>query len=151
MSKPVLVTIFAALFSFVIAPQPAHAAPDDACSLLTLSQIKSAAGTDPVAGKPSSANKVCTWNMASPSSNVKIITLMLQDPKMFNAGKNAPTPVTPVSGIGDDAYFMALGDMVSLFVKKGSISFKIAVYAKLPVDQKEAMEKALASQIVSQL
>jgi hypothetical protein len=140
-----------AIFVTVLAASRASAGPDDACSLLTLAQIKSAAGTDPVAGKPSSSNKVCTWNMASPSSNVKIITLMLQDPKMFNAGKNAPTPVTSVSGIGDDAYFMALGDMVSLFVKKGSISFKVAVYAKLPVDQKEAIEKSLATQVASQL
>ena len=56
-----------------------------------------------------------------------------------------------VDTLGDDAFFLAVGDQVGLIVKKGSGAFKVAVYAKLSVDQKEAMEKALAAQIVSQL
>jgi hypothetical protein len=79
--------------------------------------------------------------------------------EIFESGKNMPPPVnvpvraivTPASGISDDAYFVAVRDQVTLVVKKGSNSFKVAVYAKLPTEQKEAMEKSLAIQIASQL
>jgi hypothetical protein len=95
----------------------------------------------------------------APTAVVNFVTLVLQDPKFFEGGKNMPAPadvptramVTPVSGVGDDAYFVAVRDQVGLVVKKGSSAFKVAVYAKLPVEQKEAMEKALATQIASQL
>jgi hypothetical protein len=155
MSKLTFPLFFAALF---ISTSPADAAPD-ACSLLTPSQIKSATGADASPGVAGSA-KLCQWNASmAPGATVNFVTLVLQDPKFFDSGKNMPAPanaparaiVTPVSGIGDDAYFVAVRDQVGLVVRKGSSAFKVAVYAKLPVDQKEAMEKTLATQIASQL
>ena len=137
----------------VAAPQRAAAAPGDACSLLTPAQIKSATGADTSPGVAGSA-KLCQWNASlAPGATVNFVTLVLQDPKFFDGGKNVPAPavVTPVSGVGDDAYYVAVRDQVGLVVKKGSTAFKVAVYAKLPVDQKESMEKSLAKQIVSQL
>jgi hypothetical protein len=154
MLKLLPVTIFVGIAAFGLAAKPASAAPGNACSLLTPAQIKSATNAEVAAGTAGSA-KLCTWSPSAPaSSSVKAITLLLySDTNAFEPGKHMPAPavVTPVSGVGDDAFFLAVGDQVGLIVKKGSGAFKVAVYAKLSVDQKESMEKALASQIVSQL
>jgi hypothetical protein len=154
MLKLMLAVAFGAAVALGSAAPRIEAASGDACSLLTPAQIKSAVGADVGAGAAGSP-KLCQWNAAlAPTSPVKFITLLLySDTNAFGAGKNMPAPavVTPVSGIGDDAYFVAVGDQVGLIVKKGSNMFKVAVYAKLPVDQKESMEKVLATQIVSKL
>ena len=154
MPRLMLTAALAAAFAFGVASPRANVAPGDACSLLTPAQIKSAVGTDVGAGAAGSP-KLCQWNASLAStSTVKFVTLLLySDTNGFGPGKNMPAPavVTPVSGIGDDAYFLAVKDQVGLIVKKGSGAFKITVYAKLPVDQKESVEKALAAQIVSQL
>ena len=136
-----------------VAAPIANASPGDACSLLTQGQIKSAIGADVSAGAAGSP-KLCQWNSSlAPGAKVNFVTLLLQDPKFFEGGKSLPAPavITPVSGVGDDAFYVAVRDQVSLVVKKGSSSFKVSVYAKLPLDQKEAMEKSLATQIASQL
>jgi hypothetical protein len=147
------------IFALGVAAPRSQAAPGDACSLLTPAQIKSATGADVTAGVAGSA-KLCQWNASmAPTATVNFVTLVLQDPKFFESGKNMPAPanvpvraiVTPVAGIGDDAYYVAVRDKVGLVVKKGSSAFKVAVYAKLPNEQKEAMEKSLATQIASQL
>lgn len=154
MSKLTLASIFAMLFLLVCSPSRVLAAPGDACSLLTPAQIKSVVGAEVGVGAAGSA-KLCQWNASlAPTSTVKFITLLLySDTNAFEPGKHMPAPavVTPASGVGDDAFFLAVGDQVGLIVKKGSGAFKITVYAKLPVDKKEAMEKLLAAQIVSQL
>jgi hypothetical protein len=154
MPRLLFVAILGSIFALCVALPRANAAPGDACSLLTPAQIKSATGADVNVGSAASA-KLCQWNASSAAnSSVKFITLLLySDTKSFAAGKNMPAPavVTSVSGIGDDAFFLAVADQVGLIVKKGSGMFKITVYAKLSIDQKESMEKALAMQIVSQL
>jgi hypothetical protein len=158
-SRFILAAVLAAIFAFGVAAPGAGAAPGDACSLLTQAQIKSATGAEVSAGVAGSP-KLCQWNASmAPGATVNFVTLVLQDPKFFESGKNMPAPanvpvravVTPVSGVGDDAYFVAVRDQVGLVVKKGSSAFKVAVYAKLPNDQKETMEKSLAMQIASQL
>ena len=54
-------------------------------------------------------------------------------------------------GVGDEGYYFVTGDQVGLLVKRGSVSFKVAVYAKLPVDKKEAMELTLAKDVLTKL
>ena len=80
---------------------------------------------------------------------------MLQTLAPFEAGKSFQSKaivVTPVSGVGDDAYYLAVSNNVGLIVKKGDISFKVAVYASdLTIEQKQAVEKTLAQQVVSKL
>jgi hypothetical protein len=58
-------------------------------------------------------------------------------------------PLTPVSGVGDAAFYLALGDNVGLIVKKGSGAFKVAVYQHGPVDKKQAAEKVLAGYVLA--
>ena len=153
MPRLILAAALGAISAFGFAAPRAHTAPGDACSLLTPAQIKSATGADVIPGVAGSP-KLCQWNASmAPTAVVNFVTLVLQDPNFFANGKNVPAPaiVTPVSGVGDDAYFVAVRDQVGLVVKKGSSAFKVAVYAKLPNDQKETMEKKLAMQIASQL
>ena len=154
MLRPRLTAVLTALFAFALIGPIAHAAPGNACSLLTPAQIKSATSADVGAGEAATA-KLCSWNPSAPaSSDVKSITLLLQnDTNAFEAGKHMPAPavVTSVSGVGEDAFFLAVGDQVGLIVKKGSVVFKVAVYARVPLEKKEAMEKSLAALIVPQL
>jgi hypothetical protein len=43
------------------------------------------------------------------------------------------------------------GEIVMLFFKKGSSSVKVAVYAKMPVDEMAAMELAIAKKVATKL
>ncbi len=82
---------------------------------------------------------------------------MLQDVSGFEGGKrlgqtaSKDLSVAPISGVGDDAYYLALGEQVGLIVKKGNVAFKVAVYARVPIESKEAKEKILAQQVVAGL
>ena len=64
------------------------------------------------------------------------------------AGKGAE--VKPAS-VGDDAYYFVAGDQAALFVKKGAVSFKVAVYARIPTEEKEAIELKLAKAVAAKL
>ena len=76
---------------------------------------------------------------------------MLQGTDAFQTGKSVSVKsiiVTPVSNLGDDAYYLAVGANVGLIVLKGSASFKVAIYGGISMDKKQALEKALAQQIL---
>jgi hypothetical protein len=151
-----LSAIIAAIF--IAATPSTHAAPpDDACSLVTDAQVSAAVG---VSVKPGvyvtpTFKKTCTWNATTPvPQSVKIVTLMLQGLDAYQAGKNTSLKsiiVTPASGIGDDAYYLGTDAVFGLVVKKGSIAFKVAVYADIPKEKKQALEKALAQQVLAKL
>src|SRR4029079_4642674 len=103
--------------------------------------------------------KTCTW---TPSGKSKIgsVTLNLQTAAFYDGGKRNATMAAAAVGVGgeikpasvgDDAYYFVTGDQAALFVKKGAVSFKVAVYAKIPVNEKEAMELKLAREVVAKL
>ena len=56
--------------------------------------------------------------------------------------------LTPVGGLGDDAYYLAVSDQVGLVVKKGGLAFKVAVYQHGPLGPKQTAERTLAGKIV---
>jgi hypothetical protein len=156
-SKIRLGAVFALIFIAGAARVPsANAASGDACSLLTQAQISAALSVSVGAGQyQGTYKKTCTWYTTSNAAEgAKYVTLVLQGLDAFQAGKLAPVKtivVTPVSGIGDDAYYLAVGPNVGLIVKKGNAAFKVAVYGPLPLEKKQAIEKTLALQIVSSL
>jgi hypothetical protein len=85
---------------------------------------------------------------------VKIVTLMLQNCDAFQAAKSVQVKsivVTPVTGVGDDAYYLAVGNNAGLIVKKGNVVFKVAIYGGIGMEKKQALEKALAQQVLSSL
>ncbi len=148
--------LFPAAIAIVItlAAPAARAAPADACALLTAAQVGAVLGGTAQAGTPimPTDHKVCTWRAADGASWV---TLMLQTPQAANSGRQLGTVgsivVTSVSGLGDGAYYLAVGDQVGLIVKKGGAAFKVAVYKHGPVAGKEAGEKVLAGEILSRM
>ncbi|MGH9624774.1 MAG: hypothetical protein ACRD4G_10600 [Bryobacteraceae bacterium] len=144
-----------------MAVMPSIAQADtDACTMLTAAQVGAAVGVPVAAGTHVTPTfvKTCTWN-ASGSSDVKTVTLYLQTVAAYDGGKQMATQMAAAvkeasvksAAVGDDAYYFVEGELVGLLVKKGSVSFKVAVYATLPVDKKEAMELALAKEAVTKL
>jgi hypothetical protein len=150
----------ATLFLGFAALPSAAAADIDACTLLTPAQVGAAVGVPVGDGThvTSTFVRTCTWN-ATGSSDVKTVTLLMQTAEGYDRGKQMAnqmaagakgTAVTPAR-VGDDAYFFVTGDQPGLLVKKGANSFKVTVYAKLPLEKKEAMELALAKDVVAKI
>jgi hypothetical protein len=147
-----------AFFIFVAANlHPAVAAtPGDACSLLMPAQVTAALGVSVGAGTyvTPTFRKTCTWTATT--SGGGSVTLNLQSPDQYEGGKKLASygksvSATLISGIGDEAYYFGTEKLASLFVKKGSVAFKVAVYAQIPVEKQQAAERALAMQVASQL
>jgi hypothetical protein len=140
----------------------------DACSLLSQSRVSAVlgvsigsgeypGGSSPFTGQPN--RLLCQWSQPGNSFGGKRVRLDLFGPigkltpvERFN---NAKTPVqgivkTPISGVGDDAYYIVSGLNTSLYVKKGGSVFDIVVFG-FPEDQIKAMEKTLAQDVLAKL
>jgi hypothetical protein len=145
--------LFSGVAAIFLANAAPAAPPQEAC-LLSSAEISAAVAT-PVADGTymGSFRRTCTWKAAGPAKkSVKYVTLMLQDGEAFDGGKRLASSalvVTPVSGVGDDAYFLRAGEQVGLVVRQGAGAFKVTVYADMPLQSKQAMEKALAANVVT--
>jgi hypothetical protein len=148
------------LLLFAVAIPSAAQADTDACMLLTPAQVGAAVGasvTDGMHVTPTFV-KTCTWN-GSGSSKVRAVTLYLQTAAAYDGGKRLASQMAAVgrggavkpASVGEDGYYFVAGDQVGLLVKKGGVSFKVAVYAMLPVERKEAMELTLAKEVLAKL
>ena len=153
MSQKTFSSAIAGFFILAIAVSTAVAqSSSDACSLLTQAQVSAAVSAQVSAGAhvTPTFKATCTWTAPG-----KIVTLMTEGTDPFNAGKTPMSPamqIVPVPGIGDDAYYVVIGNMVSLLTKKGSTAFKTTVYcSKLPVSTLESMESTLAQQVASEI
>lgn len=156
--RPILCAISSGCVA--VLPLVAHA-ETDACSLLSTAQVGAAVGVAVNAGTHVTPTfvKTCTWTPAG-KSQLSAATLNLQTAAFYDGAKRQATMATAASGkgtgirpasVGDDAYYFVAGDQVALFVKKGGVSFKVAVYAKIPVEEKETMELKLAREVVAKL
>ncbi len=136
-------------------------AETDACTLLTPVQVAAAVGEPVRDGTHVTPTfvKTCTWT-PSGKSKLASVTLNLQTAAFYDGGKRHATMAAAAAGkgtgikpagIGDDAYYFVTGDQAGLFVKKGAVSFKVAVYARIPAEQKEAMELELAKKVLAKL
>jgi hypothetical protein len=144
----------------VALPLMAHA-ETDACTLLTPAQVGAVVGgavSDGTHVTPTFV-KTCTWT-PSGKSKVVAVTLNLQTAASYDGGKRQVTMVIAAgakgteikpASVGDDAYYFVTGDQAGLLVKKGAVSFKVAVYAKISLEEKEAMELKLAKEVVAKL
>jgi len=142
-------------------------APTDACALLTAPQVSSVLGAVVGPGEPMMPDKpmVCTWReQGVPAGAERNVSVSLMTSKSFEFGKT-PTAVmtkTPVSGVGDEAYFTEPHGMVaSLSVRKGDTCFQIrtrsnsqwAKTGKTPESEVKdhAVDRALALEILKKL
>lgn len=174
-SKGCLCAFAGALFIFVAANAPcANAAPPtDACSLLTQAQVTAALGLAVDAGThPTPKNShACEWAESNASVfERKTVTVRLIAADAYDSSRKlmeataaqmkddkdeqddaSQLTVTPVSGLGDDAYYAAMGAHPNLNVKKGSLAFAVEIFGEIPRDKIKAIEKTLATQILSKL
>ena len=142
----------------------AHATPpDDACSILTQTQVSTVLGFSVATGQrivPTTA-MMCGWSgPGGPTIGGKKVVLDIFGPlgKLTAVDRfaNGKTPVqgitkTPVSGVGDDAYYITTPGLgTGLNVRKGNSAFQIRVYG-FPPDQIETMEKTLAQDVLAKL
>ena len=159
-----LTVMIAVFFGFAIASVRTTygAPPTDACSLLTPAQVSAALGV-PVIGR-SLGPKACMWSQtgAKPGSTLWRVDLVILTMQGYTLAKtvaktaNAPTSMTPVSGLGDDAYYLAMASgpqYMEIRAKKGSVAFGIHVRRSgtFSVDQVKATEKTLASDALAKL
>jgi hypothetical protein len=131
------------------------AAPTVACELLTQARVSAALGVPVNAGTPIARPGTCQW-----FGKGKFATLTITLPKgnqtpvdSFNAGKTskmAGVTAEPVSGVGEDAYYVYFTGTtkagVGIVVKKGTSSFEIRVYG-FPLDEGKTVGKSLAQEV----
>ncbi len=164
-----LAAIFIALATTLASA--AAAPPEDACSLVTQAQVSAALGVSMDAGSHVTPTflRTCTWDPSGSSGNgVSALTLYIQSADQYEAGKrmleqmgamakvekhenSKPPVITPLSGIGDDAFYLDMANTMSLIAKKGNVGFKFVIYGDLPAEKKKAAEKTLALEVVSKL
>jgi hypothetical protein len=151
-----------ALFMISRAPSAALST-EDACAVLSQAQVSAALGVPVDAGKqigPSSA--LCGWKKQpnDRSHTGKRVMLSLyrtlgksSPAERFENGKIPMQGITktPVSGVGDDAYYIDTPGLgIGLNVKKGASFFQVRVYG-FPADQIRAIEKTLAQEVLGKL
>jgi hypothetical protein len=135
----------------------------DACSLLARARVSAVLGVSVSAGQriPPAGPEICGWSQPSDTNHTGkrvMLTVFGSMGKLTPADRfaNGKTPVqgitkTPVSGIGDDAYYITTpGFGTALNVKKGSSVFQIRVYG-FSVDQIKAVEKTLAQDVLGKI
>ena len=91
-------------------------------------QVSNALGETVGAGEKS-GTATCTWVADKPIH--QIVTLMYLLPGDWNSRKTRECPESPRvlwSGVGDDAIAETLGNLTTLFVKKGNTTFMVRVY-----------------------
>jgi hypothetical protein len=156
-SFPVILILTGSLILNSSARPSARAAQQVACELLTQAQIGQATGATVGAGSAISAPTSCQW-----AGQGKIVTLTINQPRggkgpveQFNTGKASTLPgitVEPVSGVGDDAYYVFYAGTnragCGLVVKKGSSAFEVRVYG-FDLAQARVVAKTLAAAAAS--
>src|SRR5487761_408252 len=164
-SKLGFAALLGVLFVFVACNTRAvyGAPPANACSLLTPTQVSAVLGV-PAASK-SLGPKVCMWvqtgvKPGSPRRRVDVVILIMQGyTQGYAVAKmpNPPTSATHVSGLGDDAYYLAMTSVhkyMELRVKKGTVAFGIRVQRSgtpFTPDQIKAKEKTLAQDVLAKM
>ena len=138
---------------------PAHATPPgDACSLVTPAQVSTALGTQVTTEAVGSDAKHCHWVQEDKRKKVLVDAhLLLESARTYDAAKNSmgmsgKVTRVPVSGVGDDAYYLVGRRDAPLFAKKGNAAVRIAVDGKgWSADQIKDKEKALALAVLAKL
>ncbi len=115
------------------------------CDLLTQTQVSDAVGVSVTAGAPI-ATTGCSWTSTG-KSNVKV-TVSMQSDRMFEGAKRGAK--TPVSGVGDEAFFTGVQNFSSLWVRKGTKYLLVRIYG-LSVSEAQPKLKTLGTTAVSKL
>jgi len=148
--------MLAVLGAVALAPPAIAAPPEDACALLMPTQVGAAMDVVMDAGAHLGVSrKSCTWTVSGAG---EYVTLQIQQQRAFQDGKQLALMsqglklfLNAVRGVGDEAYYLGMGSNVGLVVKQGAVVFKLSVYGPGRLEQKEAIEKTLAQQVIARL
>jgi len=162
MRSKTITTVFGILFVMGTGRVVAASATD-ACSLLTEARVSAVLGVSVGAGQHIAANNslICGWSQAgstTPSSKRVVVDILaaIGSAKPVDRFNTSKTPVegitkTPVTGIGDDAFYITTpGIGTALMIMKGSSVIQIRVYG-FPVDEIKEKEKTLAQDALPKL
>lgn len=134
---------FASLF-LLLCCSPIAFSQAVSCKLLTQDQVSSAVAASVGAG--SALPNGCSWS--STGKGKLMVTVSTQSEKLYAGAKSGSK--TPVSGIGDEAFFTGVQNFVSLWVKKGGTFLLLRLYG-LPVNEAQPKLTALAKMVVPKL
>ncbi|HJT20764.1 MAG TPA: hypothetical protein VJ746_09850 [Nitrospira sp.] len=156
--RPITFTV-AVIGGILMSDTPPSFAADEACTLLTQTQVGAALELPVGAGTPIGRPTACQW-----AGKGRFATLTIFQPlagksplERFNAGKTSTMPgitTEPVSGVGDDAYYIFFSNTtragLGLVVKKGSSAFEIRVYG-FEIDKAKSAAKALCQSVAARM
>ena len=134
-------------------------AADEACTLLTQTQVSAALEAQVDAGTPIGRPSACQW-----TGKGRFATLTITQPlggksavDRFNAGKNSTMlciTTEPVSGVGDEAFYVYFSNTtragLGLVVRKGSSAFEIRVYG-FDIDKAKSVAKTLCQTVAGKI
>ena len=133
-------------------------AADDACTLITQTEVSAALEIPVNPGEPIGRPSACQW-----VGKGRVATLTIMQPlggksaiDRFNAGKTSTLPgitIEPVSGVGDEAYYIYFSNTtraLGLVVKKGSSAFEIRVYG-FEIDKAKSVAKSLCQTVAAKI
>jgi len=150
-SRQAIVAIACALVVTGAHNAVARPAQIDPCSLLTSAQVKAVFGVDIAAPSPISAT-ACQWKSTGAKVQMATVSIQRAGTSWDHMKTVLPNvPIKPLSGVGDDAFYQALGTFVPLAVKKGNTIVIIKTYGVGTPETQEAYEKALALDVVKHL
>jgi hypothetical protein len=133
---------------------PAGAAVDP-CTLITQAEAAAAFGGPVDPGKQAAAGaSSCLWSASKPVSADGVDIAVIGVSTFDKSHKSGPgITVTPVPGLGDEAYFVDLGPgFVNLQVRKGSTTFTVDVMIHGASNANVmAADKSLAQLIVGRI
>ncbi len=151
--------IIATLAGILCPPKSAPAAAwSDACSLVTEAQVNAALGASVTVVKSGSDATHCHWQQEGKRGTTIVdARLMVETAKSYDAAKNTmgmsgKVTRVPVSGVGEDAYYLVGRRDAPLFAKKGKAALRIAVDGKgWSMEEIKSKEKALALALLEKL
>ena len=144
----VLFSVCAATLSAAQAPS----APTDACALLTSGQIQTVLGVTMTPGQPltPTIRSSCKWLESGVDPfKAKTVIVSIKSVQAYEVGKSLTGgnfKMTPLSGIGDDAYMISgtLSYGATVSVRKSGIAYVVTVRGYPDVPTLEQKEQALA-------
>lgn len=143
MHKALLAAVVTCVLT-VLAADPAYGQPArKPCGLVTEAEVSSAVGTNVNAGQPINTTG-CQWSTLDAKAGHVMVTLSIWDEKWFPKGSSPGISKKSVGGIGDAAVFQTLGDLTSLFVKKGKSTLQLRVYGLHDTAKQEQIETEVA-------
>lgn len=147
--KFTMAAISAGCLAVALGGMRTHAAPPDACKLLSAEQVSAVLGIRVNEGKPSGSSniKLCQWIAPVLAGETKKgVALTLQSPSQgsSNAAKPAGQVTrTPADGFQGGDYYMAMPEVGGVRVPKESSILQIRVFG-FSADQIKSKEKILA-------